>query len=104
MAGAGTDCFNSISRSIAKTTGVTMRMCRRLLLEAIAHKSQMSETEADRMAEEMKAAWWAENKHRFLPPGTCIECCCCWVILLHLDTHFGRDMISAAVGEVEAEV
>lgn len=40
-----------------------------LRLEAVARRSQLSEGEADRLAEQMKADWWAENKHRFLKPS-----------------------------------
>ena len=36
-------------------------------LEAAVSGSKMTEEEADRMAEEMKDQWWAENQHRFLP-------------------------------------
>jgi hypothetical protein len=38
-----------------------------LRLEAVAGKSRLSEFEADRLAEEVKADWWAENKNRFIP-------------------------------------
>jgi hypothetical protein len=37
-------------------------------LSEIAERSRMSVEEADRLANESKAHWWAENKHRFLPP------------------------------------
>lgn len=36
-----------------------------LRLEAVVRRSQLSESEADRMAEEAKAQWWARNKARF---------------------------------------
>ena len=39
-----------------------------LRLEAIAQRSQLSEAEADLMAEEMKADWWAKNKARLPVP------------------------------------
>jgi len=41
-----------------------------LRLEAIARKSQLTMEEADRMAEESKASWWATNRDRFIPPGS----------------------------------
>lgn len=37
-----------------------------LRLESVARRSQLSEQEADRLAEEMKDDWWAANKDRFL--------------------------------------
>jgi hypothetical protein len=37
-----------------------------LRLESATHRSAMSETEADAMAEAGKAQWWAENKSRFI--------------------------------------
>ena len=40
-----------------------------LRLEEIAQHSQLSENEADRIAEEMKAEWWASNGSRFIPPA-----------------------------------
>ncbi len=40
-----------------------------LRLEAIARKSQLTEAEADGMAEESKASWWATNRDRLIPPG-----------------------------------
>jgi len=40
-----------------------------LRLEAIASRSQLSEADAGRLAEEMKAGWWAANKDRFIKPG-----------------------------------
>ena len=36
-----------------------------LRLEAVAGRSQLSEDEAERLAEEAKAQWWASNKSRF---------------------------------------
>jgi hypothetical protein len=39
-----------------------------LRLEAITQRSQLSEAEAERMAEEMKADWWAGNKARLIHP------------------------------------
>lgn len=41
-----------------------------LKLESIAEKSQLSEQEADAMAEESKAQWWRANRHRFVSPGS----------------------------------
>ncbi len=40
-----------------------------LRLEVIASKSRLAETEANGMAEESKADWWAANKGQFIPPG-----------------------------------
>ena len=40
-----------------------------LRLEAVARHSQLSEPEADRLAEAAKADWWAANKDRFIPPA-----------------------------------
>ncbi|MBX7212302.1 MAG: hypothetical protein K1X78_28600 [Verrucomicrobiaceae bacterium] len=42
-------------------------LLRPLRLEAAVSGSRMTDEEADRMAEDMKAQWWAENQHRFLP-------------------------------------
>ena len=39
-----------------------------LRLEAVAHRSQLSEAETERMAEEAKVQWWAKNKARFTQP------------------------------------
>lgn len=39
-----------------------------LRLEAVVRRSQLSEREAERMAEEAKAQWWARNKTRFTQP------------------------------------
>ena len=40
-----------------------------LRLEEIAQRSLLTEEEADRLADEIKAEWWAANKDRFIPPG-----------------------------------
>jgi hypothetical protein len=40
-----------------------------LRLESIASRSRLTEGDADRLAEETKAGWWAANKGRFVPPG-----------------------------------
>lgn len=40
-----------------------------LRLEAVAGRSALSEAAADRMAEELKAEWWAANKARFVKPA-----------------------------------
>jgi hypothetical protein len=37
-----------------------------LRLEAIVGRSDLSEDEASRLADEIKAGWWAANKHRFI--------------------------------------
>ncbi len=36
-------------------------------LESVARKSQLTEGEADRLADDVKAGWWQENKARFVP-------------------------------------
>lgn len=40
-----------------------------LRLDAVTHRSQLDETEAGRLAEEIKADWWAANKDRFIKPA-----------------------------------
>jgi len=40
-----------------------------LRLEAIACESHLTEEEASRLADEIKAGWWAANKHRFTKPA-----------------------------------
>jgi hypothetical protein len=40
-----------------------------LRLEAIARKSHLSEDEASHLADEIKAGWWADNRHRFIKPA-----------------------------------
>jgi hypothetical protein len=40
-----------------------------LRLEAIARKSHLSEDEASHLADEIKAGWWAANRHRFIKPA-----------------------------------
>lgn len=40
-----------------------------LRLEEIAQRSRLTEAEADRLAEEIKADWWAANKEQFIPPS-----------------------------------
>ena len=40
-----------------------------LRLESIAAKSRLTEADADRLAEEAKADWWAANKDRFVRPS-----------------------------------
>lgn len=37
-----------------------------LRLEAVARRSQLTEEEANRLAEEVKTGWWAANKERVL--------------------------------------
>jgi hypothetical protein len=39
-----------------------------LRLEEIAQRSRLTEKEADHLAEETKADWWAANKEKFIPP------------------------------------
>jgi hypothetical protein len=38
-----------------------------LRLEEIAQRSGLTEAEADRIAEGIKAEWWAANKEKFIP-------------------------------------
>jgi hypothetical protein len=38
-----------------------------LRLEELAQRSRLTEADADRLADELKAGWWAANKDRFLP-------------------------------------
>ncbi len=44
------------------------QLLRGLRLEAAVAGSDMTDAMADAMAEEMKADWWARNRHRFIPP------------------------------------
>jgi hypothetical protein len=39
-----------------------------LRLEEFAQRSSLTEKEAGRLAEEIKAEWWAANKDKFIPP------------------------------------
>ena len=39
-----------------------------LRLEAVTSRSHLTEEQADHLAEEAKADWWAANKHRFIGP------------------------------------
>ena len=38
-----------------------------LRLEELAQRSHLTEADADRLADELKAGWWAANKDRFIP-------------------------------------
>lgn len=38
-----------------------------LRLEELVQRSRLTETEADQIAGEIKAGWWAANKDRFVP-------------------------------------
>ncbi|MDB6036327.1 MAG: hypothetical protein JWM99_168 [Verrucomicrobiales bacterium] len=40
-----------------------------LRLEETVQRSRLSEKEASRIADEIKAEWWTANKDRFIPPG-----------------------------------
>lgn len=40
-----------------------------LRLEEIAHRSRLSEADANQIADEIKAGWWAANQAVFIPPG-----------------------------------
>lgn len=39
-----------------------------LRLEEVVQRSRLTETDADRLADEIKADWWAANQHRFIKP------------------------------------
>ena len=39
-----------------------------LRLEEIVQRSRLTEADADRIADDIKAEWWAANKTRFIPP------------------------------------
>jgi len=45
------------------------QLLRGLRLEAAVAGNRLTDAEADAMAEEMKADWWARNQHRNLPPA-----------------------------------
>ena len=49
------------------------QLLRGLRLEAAVAGNGMSDTEADAIAEEMKAGWWLRNQHRFIPPDASVE-------------------------------
>ncbi len=38
-----------------------------LRLEELAQRSRLTEADADRLADELKAGWWAANKDRLIP-------------------------------------
>lgn len=40
-----------------------------LRLEEIAQRSGLTEDEADRIAEGIKAEWWTDNKNKLIPPS-----------------------------------
>jgi len=39
-----------------------------LRLEEIVQRSRLTDADADRLADEIKADWWATNQHRFITP------------------------------------
>jgi hypothetical protein len=39
-----------------------------LRLEEIVQRSHLTEEDADRIADDIKAQWWAANKEKFIPP------------------------------------
>ena len=41
-----------------------------LRFEAIVRRSNLTEDEAARLAEEIKTGWWAANKDRFIKPAS----------------------------------
>ena len=38
-----------------------------LRLEELAQRSHLTEADANRLADELKAGWWAANRDRFIP-------------------------------------
>ena len=38
-----------------------------LRLEEVVQRSRLTEEDADRIADDIKAAWWTANKSRFIP-------------------------------------
>jgi hypothetical protein len=40
-----------------------------LRLESIARRSHLTEEEASHLADEIKAGWWAANRHWFIKPA-----------------------------------
>jgi hypothetical protein len=40
-----------------------------LRLEETVQRGRLTEEDADRIADDIKADWWAANKNRFIPPG-----------------------------------
>ena len=38
-----------------------------LRLEEVVQRSRLTEEDADRIADDIKAAWWSANKSRFIP-------------------------------------
>lgn len=38
-----------------------------LRLEEVVQRSRLTEEDADRIADDIKAEWWAANKERFIP-------------------------------------
>jgi hypothetical protein len=38
-----------------------------LRLEEVVQRSRLTEADADRIADDIKAQWWAANKTRFIP-------------------------------------
>ncbi len=40
-----------------------------LRLEEIVQRSRLTEEDANRIADDIKAEWWAANKDRFIPPS-----------------------------------
>ena len=49
------------------------QLLRGLRLESAVAGNSMTDAEADAIAEEMKADWWARNRHRFIPPAASAE-------------------------------
>ena len=39
-----------------------------LRLEEVVQRSRLTEADANRIADDIKAEWWAANKDRFIPP------------------------------------
>ena len=49
------------------------QLLRGLRLESAVAGNGMTDAEADAIAEEMKAGWWARNRDRFIPPAASAE-------------------------------
>ncbi len=39
-----------------------------LRLEEVVQRSRLTEADADRIADDIKAEWWKANKEKFIPP------------------------------------
>lgn len=46
---------------------VMLRMIEWLNVESLAQKAGVDDESLEQLADEIKADWWAKNKHRFIP-------------------------------------